>query len=195
MRIRPDFIRSYAENYARHTQGQYDLLRASDGRTEALNRQYGLPGSSSQLSGMSPEYYEEYRRVRRESQSIWEKYNETFSDWIYESDMTAPEFLFVDNFTSHLSKLCDRPEFDGLFYATFIRLKAQILVEEWKSDFDLGDLRNRIEQEIRLHSYAEKRCKQHFNLYILSFSQLSEIRSYRRFFRTALRETYKRLRL
>lgn len=186
--IRPAFIKDYHVRNRAFWQERLDLLRERDAKYVALNAEYGIDRGISYHGQPDPAYDRRYKAISAYYDPQYAAIGEREREWSRGSDMTIPEFLFLDNFSFELAEICDRPDFDSLHYFSLIETKAQVLLERWKAEFNYMGMSRRVEMEVQHFGYARKRCWKHFDFRLWDIDAWKQARLYRSIYARRLRD-------
>ena len=192
--IRPELVKAYHVHDRASWSDRLAVLRERDARYKALNALYGID-STSYHGQPDPAYDRRYKEIDAEFDPQYALIGKQEREWAQRSDMTIPEYLFLDNFTSELKIICARPDFETLHYFSFIEAKAQTLIARWKAEFSYAGMRPRVEMEIEDFRFARKRCWKHFAFQLWDMDAWKQVRVYRRIYARSLRNALGRSRL
>jgi hypothetical protein len=186
--IRPAFVKEYHVRNRAFWDERLDIVKRAEASRRALNQAYCVEGSARYHGPSEPAYERGHKEISAEFDRQYQAVSTREREWLQGSDMTIPECLFLDNFSSELATLCDRPGFDSLDYFSLVEAKAQILLESWKTEFNYRGMSRRVERELQLFRYARKRCWKHFDFRLWDIDAWKQARLYRSVYARNLRE-------
>ena len=199
--IRPEIIAHHHSEAKKAWEKRTSLIAARDDEYRALNAEFGGPGTdgsvtSSYIGQGGPQYHARYQKIGERFQPHYDAVSAREYEFRQGLRLTVAEFLFLDNFYGPLlDRLCADKRFAQSHRVELLRMKAAIVIDDWKEKENVGGIYARIEEEIRLFPYAAKRCRDFLMISLFHLSSNRAIRQFKREWAAALHDAIDRIRL
>ena len=197
--IRGAFIRAYSIRQAESDAKSHEIISDRNLLLIALNKRFGFsePNGSFGIgckTHVDSAYKNAYEKIELNFKGPYEAILPNLDAWCLSEGMTMWECLLIDDiWQEDLRKIAKLSEKSDDWVLQPIVRRSQLEVNRWASEYNVGEVRRRLDILIDLQRYASARCRRKFKVPFWDVQSQLTILQYGRRRKNALNESFGRL--
>jgi hypothetical protein len=197
--IRGAFIRAYSIRQAENDAKSHEMISDRNLLLIDLNKRFGFsePNGSFGIgckTHVDSAYKNAYERIESNFKGPYEAILPNLDAWCLSEGMTMWECLLIDDiWLEDLRKIAKLSEKSDDWVLQPIVRRSQLEVNRWASEYNVGEVRRRLDILIDLQRYASARCRRKFKVPFWDVQSRLTILQYGRRRKNALNEAFGRL--
>lgn len=197
--IRGTFLRAYAVRQADSDRHADEMISKRNVLLIDLNRRFGFSEPDGRFgigckTHVDLEYKALYDKIESDFKGPYEANLPKLRDWCLSQGMTIWESLLIDDIRREdLTQIAKMSESQDDWMLKPVQMRARLEVKRLASEFNIGEVRRRLDLMISFHGYASARCRRLFKVPVWDIQRQYVILAYHREWKLALNTAFNRL--